>query len=68
MTTDICRQPGDGAGFRAHADTRVRLTGCASPKSTSPPSSALDMRRFHYVWIQLVVLSAASNALRIINP
>jgi hypothetical protein len=27
MTADTCRQPGDGAGFRAHAATRAKLTG-----------------------------------------
>jgi hypothetical protein len=27
MITDICRQPGDGAGFRAHAVSRAKLTG-----------------------------------------
>jgi len=27
MTTDTCRQPGDGAGFGAHAITRAKLTG-----------------------------------------
>jgi hypothetical protein len=26
MTTDICRQPGDGSGFRARAGTRAKLT------------------------------------------
>jgi hypothetical protein len=29
MTTDACRQPGDGAGLRAHAVTRAKLTGNA---------------------------------------
>ena len=29
MTTDTCRQPGDGTGFRAHAVTRAKLTGNA---------------------------------------
>jgi hypothetical protein len=27
MTTDTCRQPGDGDGFRAHAVTHAKLTG-----------------------------------------
>jgi len=27
MITDICRQPGDGAGLRTHAGTRAKLTG-----------------------------------------
>jgi hypothetical protein len=30
--------------------------------------SPLDMRRFHHVWIQLVVWRGTSNVLRIINP
>jgi hypothetical protein len=27
MTTDTCRQSGDGDGFRAHAVTHAKLTG-----------------------------------------
>jgi hypothetical protein len=27
MITDICRQPGDGTGFCAHAATPAKLTG-----------------------------------------
>ena len=27
MTTDICRQSDDGAGFRAHGVTHARLSG-----------------------------------------
>ena len=56
MITGTCRQPGDGDGFRALPVTHVKLIGCALRKSASPPSSPLDLRRFHYVWIQLAVL------------
>jgi hypothetical protein len=30
MTTDTCRQPGDGAGFRAHAVTRANAVDMAA--------------------------------------
>ena len=52
MITDICRQPGDGAGFRVNVVDTDRLKDCVGPGRRFPFGLPLTDNA-NYLWIQL---------------